>query len=127
MFENKKFFILGFARSGYACAKYLLGKNNDVLINDFKEEKFHNSDKINELKKLGCEFHFGDHLVNLDGFDYFIKNPGVKIDHELVLKARELGIPVINEVEMAYLMLPKDVTLISITGTNGKTTTTTLI
>ncbi|MEG1987453.1 MAG: UDP-N-acetylmuramoyl-L-alanine--D-glutamate ligase, partial [Bacilli bacterium] len=47
--------------------------------------------------------------------------------HKYVLKARELGIPVINEVEMAYQLLPKDITLIGITGTNGKTTTTTLI
>ena len=55
-----------------------------------------------------------------------IKNPGVPIDHKYVLKARELGIEVINEVEMAYRLLPKEVNLISITGTNGKTTTTSL-
>jgi len=61
-----------------------------------------------------------------DSFDYLIKNPGVPIDHKYVLKARELGIEVINEVEMAYRLLPDDVKLIGITGTNGKTTTTTL-
>ncbi len=126
MFNNKKFFILGFARSGYSCAKYLLKNNNQVLINDLKEEKAHNQEQIKELKELGCHFHFGDHSVDLEGFDYFIKNPGVPIDHELVLKARELNIPVINEVELAYMVLPKDITLIGITGTNGKTTTTTL-
>jgi UDP-N-acetylmuramoylalanine--D-glutamate ligase len=55
-----------------------------------------------------------------------IKNPGVPIDHKYVLKCRELNIPVINEVEMAYRLLPKDVSIIGITGTNGKTTTTTI-
>ena len=126
MFENKKIFILGFARSGYEASKYLLKHNNKVLINDIKQEEYHDTDKINELKNLGCEFIFGTHNVDLSGFDYFIKNPGVPIDHELVLRAKELGIPVINEVEMAYHLLPDDITLIGITGTNGKTTTTTL-
>ena len=126
MFENKKIFILGFARSGYEASKYLLKHNNFVLINDLKEEKDHDQDKINELRELGCNFIFGTHDVNLVGYDYFIKNPGVPIDHDLVLKAKELGIPVINEVEMAYHLLPEDITLIGITGTNGKTTTTTL-
>ena len=126
MYTNKKIFILGFARSGYEASKYLLKNNNYVLINDKKEEKDHDINKINELKEMGCHFIFGTHDVELKDFDYFIKNPGVPIDHPLVLKARELGIPVINEVEMAYHLLPKNITLIGITGTNGKTTTTTL-
>ena len=126
MYENKKIFILGFARSGYEASKYLLKHNNFVLINDLKSEELHDQDKIKELKDLDCHFIFGTHDVNLVGYDYFIKNPGVAIDHPLVLKAKELGIPVINEVEMAYHLLPKDITLIGITGTNGKTTTTTL-
>jgi len=60
-------------------------------------------------------------------FDYLIKNPGVPIHHKYVEKARKIGVEVINEVEMAYRLLPSDVKLIGITGTNGKTTTTTLI
>lgn len=64
-----------------------------------------------------------------NSFSYLIKNPGVPIDHKYVLKAKELNIPVINEVEMAYELIPKDknIKIIGITGTNGKTTTTTLI
>ena len=61
-----------------------------------------------------------------DSFDYVIKNPGIRNDHKYVVKALELGIEVINEAEMAYRLLPDDVILIGITGTNGKTTTTTL-
>ena len=84
---------------------------------------------VDELKELGVHLVFGSHPDDLldTSFDYLIKNPGVPIDHKYVLKAKELNIPVINEVEMAYHLLPKNVDIIGITGTNGKTTTTTII
>lgn len=128
MFQNKKILILGMARSGYEAAKYLSKLDNIVVLNDGKEEKKQNEAQVNELKSLGVELIFGSHPDQLldSSFDYLIKNPGVPIDHKYVLKAKELGIEVINEVEMAYRMLPRDVTLVGITGTNGKTTTTTL-
>ena len=77
---------------------------------------------------MGVTLIFGSHPDDLldDSFYYLIKNPGIPIDHKYVLKARELNIEVINEAEMAYRLLPDSVTLIGITGTNGKTTTTTL-
>ena len=128
MFENKKVFILGLARSGFAAAKYLIKHNNEVVLNDGKEEDKLDKNQIEELKSLGVKLIFGSHPDDiLDGsFDYLIKNPGVPIDHKYVLKARELGIEVINEAEMAFRLLPEGVKLIAITGTNGKTTTTTL-
>ncbi|MBQ6539319.1 MAG: UDP-N-acetylmuramoyl-L-alanine--D-glutamate ligase [Bacilli bacterium] len=128
MFDNKKILILGFARSGYDSAKYLIDHNNQVIVNDGGSEEKHDKDKMNELKEKGVQFIFGSHPDDLldDSFDYLIKNPGVPIDHKYVLKARELGVEVLNEAEMSYRLLPDDVTLIGITGTNGKTTTTTL-
>ena len=131
MFENNKILILGFARSGYEAAKFLAKRGNIVILNDAKEEEKQDKDKVEELKKLGVNFIFGSHPDDLldSSFDYLIKNPGVPIDHKYVLKARELGIEVINEVEMAYRLISKDknIKVIGITGTNGKTTTTTLI
>ena len=131
MFEHQKVLILGFARSGYEVAKLLRSRGNHVIVNDGKPEEKHDSAKIQELKDLGVEFVFGSHPDNLldNSFQYLIKNPGVPIDHSYVLKARDLGIEVINETELAYRLLPKDknIKLIGITGTNGKTTTTTLI
>lgn len=131
MFENKKILILGFARSGYEAAKVLIKRGNQVIINDGKACQDSDKERFEELKKLGVEFLFGEHPDDFfnENFDYLIKNPGVPIDHKYVLKARELHIPVINETEMAYQLLPKDknIKLIAITGTNGKTTTTTLI
>ena len=128
MFENKKILILGFARSGYDAAKYLINKNNKVIVTDKKEIK---DEKYNELKKLGVEFVFNNEDSDLldNTFDYLIKSPGVTIDHPYVLKANELSVEVINEVEMAYRIIRKEhnIKLIAITGSNGKTTTTTLI
>ena len=131
MFEHQKILILGFARSGYEVAKVLANRGNIVIVNDGKEEEKHDTAKVEELKQLGVEFVFGSHPDELldDSFHYLMKNPGVPIDHPYVLKANELGIEVINETEMAYRLLPSDqnIKLIGITGTNGKTTTTTLI
>ena len=128
MFEKKKILILGMARSGYQVAKFLAKRENTVVLNDGKEERFHNSEQVKELKELGVELIFGSHPEGLldNSFDYLIKNPGVPIDHPYVIEAKNREIEVINEVEMAFQLLPKDITLIGITGTNGKTTTTTL-
>lgn len=128
MFENKKILILGFARSGYEAAKFLISRGNKVILNDSKSEDKQDLQKKKELEDLGVKFIFGSHPDDLldDTFDYLIKNPGVPIDHKYVLKARELGVEVINEVEMAARLLPAGVKLVGITGTNGKTTTTTL-
>ena len=126
MFKNKKILILGMARSGVAAAKLLIKRNNIVVINDLKDD--HDKKIIKELKDLGCKLVLGSHPYDLldDSYNYLIKNPGIRDDHKIVVQAKELGIPVINEVELAFDLLPKDVTLIGITGTNGKTTTTTL-
>ena len=126
MFENKKIFILGMARSGYQAARVLAKRGNTIVLND----KNANQDKnhIKELEDLGVKVILGDHPDDIldESFDYLIKNPGVHFDHKYLKYAEEHGIKVINEIEMAYHLLPKGVKLIAITGTNGKTTTTSL-
>jgi UDP-N-acetylmuramoylalanine--D-glutamate ligase len=125
MFENKKIFILGMARSGYEAAKLLANKNT-ILLTDMKEQDEAN---VKELKELGVQVVITEDPINLldNSYDYVIKNPGIRNDHELVLKAQKLNIKVINEVEMAYHFLPKGTSIIGITGSNGKTTTSTII
>lgn len=127
MFKNNKILILGFARSGYEAAKLLIERDNEVILNDAKTS--HDENQIKELEEKGVKLILGSHPDDLldTSFDYLIKNPGVPIDHKYVLKAKELNIEVINEVEMAYRLFPEGIKLIAITGTNGKTTTTTLI
>ena len=127
MFENNNIVILGMARSGYEVAKYLAKRHNKITINDLNTNQ--NEEHIKELEKLGVKIVLGSHpddLINKD-VNYLIKNPGVPIDHKYVLKAKELGIEVLNEVEVSARLMRKDIHLIGITGTNGKTTTTTII
>ena len=128
MFENKKVVVLGLARSGEAASKFLRKRGCDVTAVDKVET--YDEKVLDELESLGINVIIGsqpDDLID-SSVDYLIKNPGVPIDHKYVLKCKELGIPVINEVEMAYRCIPKDknIKILSITGSNGKTTTTTL-
>ena len=125
MLENKKIFILGMARSGYEVSK-LLSKNNEIVVTDSKEQE---EDKIKELESLGIKFIKTDNPDELldESFDLLIKNPAVFPNHKCVLKARDLNIEVVNEMEVAFHYITKDVKLIGVTGSNGKTTTVSLI
>jgi len=126
MFENKKIFILGMARSGYEAAKLLSDYNNEILVTDMNEQ---DEKQVKELEEKGVKIVITSDPVPLldNSYDYVIKNPGIKYDNPLVVKAKELGIKVINEVEMAYSFLNKDINIIGVTGSNGKTTTVNLI
>ena len=122
MYKNKKIFVLGMGRSGVAVSKFL-STQNQILLTDISCE---NTELINELENLGINVIITKHqkeLIN-ENFDLLIKNPGIRPDNQVVLKAKELNIPVINEVEVSYNYLPEDVTIVGITGSNGKTTTT---
>ena len=126
MFENKKIFILGMARSGYEAAKVLAKRKNTIVLNDMNNNQ--DASHIKELEDLGVKVILGSHPDDIldESFDYIVKNPGVKFDHKYLIYAKEHNIKVINEIEMAYHLLPKGVRLAAITGTNGKTTTTSL-
>ena len=126
MFENKKIFIIGMARSGYHAARILAKRNNEIVLTDTNPNQ--DESHIKELKKLGVKLFLGNDPDDLldESFDYIVKNPGVKFDNKYLKYAEKHNIKVINEIEMAYHLLPKGVKLIAITGTNGKTTTTTL-
>ena len=126
MYENKKIFILGMARSGYEVAKFLSKYNNEILITDMNEQDINH---VYELETLGVKVVITKDPLNLldESYDAVVKNPGIKYDHPLVQKAHELNIEVINELEVAYSFLPANVDIIGVTGSNGKTTTVTLI
>ena len=125
MFENKKIFVFVMARSGYEVSKLLAKYNNEIILVDKKEQE---QEKIRELENLNIKVYIDEDASKYldETFDYVIKNPGISNEHELVKKAESLGISVINEIEVAYHFLPK-VKLICVTGSNGKTTTTTII
>lgn len=125
MIENKKILVLGMARSGYAVAK-LLANKNEIIITDRNDS---DTEHIEELERLGVKFIksvTGEEILDKT-FDLVIKNPGIEPKQACVVKANNLNIPIVNEMEVAYHYLPKNVTIIGITGSNGKTTTTTIL
>lgn len=124
--ENKKILILGMARSGYEVAKLLSKGNNEILITDQKDQ---DEIKVQELASLGIKFIKTTEPEALldETFNILIKNPAVFPYHPCVEKAKSLNIPVVNEMEVAYHYIKYPVKIVGITGSNGKTTTTTLI
>lgn len=124
--KNSKIFVLGMARSGYEVSKYLSRYNNEIIVTDAKEQ---DRDKVKELESLGVKVVITDKPANFidETFDLVIKNPGIKYTNPLVVKANSLGIAVVNEMEVASYFFPKNLQVIGVTGSNGKTTTTNLI
>ena len=125
MIENKKILVLGLSKSGLAVSKLLAAKN-EVIATDQKEQSL---DTLKELEKLNVKFRqsaTGEEILD-DSFAVLVKNPGIEPHHPCVQKALSLNIPIVNEMEVAYHYLPKSVKIIGITGSNGKTTTTTML
>ncbi|NMF10500.1 UDP-N-acetylmuramoyl-L-alanine--D-glutamate ligase [Enterococcus sp. 105332] len=123
-YENKKVLVLGLAKSGVSAAKLLHELGALVTVNDGKP--FDENPEAQELLSLGIKVITGSHPIELldEEFSLMVKNPGIPYSHPLVTKAQEMGIPVITEVELAYEVA--ECPIIGITGTNGKTTTTTM-
>ncbi len=126
MYNNKKVLVLGLARSGFSVAKLLVKQGAQVTINDVDNE--HDENVIKVLEKLGVTLILGSHPVDLlnESFDLIVKNPGIPLTHAYVRQAKQKEIEITTEVEVAYNCM-SDANYIAITGTNGKTTTSTLI
>lgn len=126
MYENKKILILGAAKSGVAVAKLLVGKNNEIILSDLKELP---SSTAQELEDMGIKIMITLNQCDLidSSYDLVIKNPAIMMTSEITKKLNKLHIRAENEMEVAYHFLPENVTIIGVTGSNGKTTTTTII
>lgn len=125
-YYKKNILVLGMGKSGLAAAKLLKILGADVLVNDNKLYPENHEDMI-FLQKLSIKTITGYHpddLIN-NNIDLIIKNPGIPYHITPIRKAIDLGIPVITEIELAYDFIKTDI--ISITGSNGKTTTTSLV
>ncbi|UTE71179.1 UDP-N-acetylmuramoyl-L-alanine--D-glutamate ligase [Rossellomorea marisflavi] len=124
-FKHKKVLVLGLAKSGVTAASLLHKLDAFVTVND--QKPLSENPAAQGLLQEGIKVITGSHPIELmdEGFQYVIKNPGIPYTNPLIQKALEKGIPVLTEVELAYLISEAD--MIGITGTNGKTTTTTLL
>ena len=124
-FANEKVLVLGLAKSGESAARLLDKLGAIVTVNDGKP--FEENPAAQSLLEEGIKVVTGGHPLELldEEFELMVKNPGIRYDNPMVKKALEKKIPVITEVELAYLI--SDAPIIGITGSNGKTTTTTMI
>jgi UDP-N-acetylmuramoylalanine--D-glutamate ligase len=124
-FYKKNVLIVGLARSGSAAAKLLHQLGANVTVTD--KTPFEENIIAKELHQLGIEVICGGHpdeLLDRD-FSFMVKNPGIPYHAPFIRLAQEKEIPIYTEVEVASLVTNSKI--IGITGTNGKTTTTTLI
>ncbi|GFH42408.1 UDP-N-acetylmuramoylalanine--D-glutamate ligase [Lactococcus hodotermopsidis] len=124
-FENKKVLVLGLAKSGESAARVLSRLGAIVTVNDGKP--FDENPAAQDLLAEGIKVVTGGHPLALldEAFELMVKNPGIPYENPMVVRAIEKKIPIITEVELAYLI--SESPIIGITGSNGKTTTTTLI
>ena len=124
-FVDKQVIVLGAGISGFAVAKLARKLGAHVVLSDTKTEDKIKFD-LNELRACGVKVVLGPQQDSLlTGLDYLILSPGVPIAIPLVAKAKQLGVEIMSEVEVAYRLA--QVPIYAITGTNGKTTTTTLL
>ena len=124
-FKNKKVLVLGLAKSGESAARLLDRLGAIVTVNDGKA--FEENPAAQSLLEEGIKVVTGGHPLELldEDFAVMVKNPGIPYTNPMVERALEKGIPVLTEVELAYLI--SEAPIIGITGSNGKTTTTTMI
>lgn len=124
-FNGQRVLVLGLAKSGFAAAELLHSLGAVVLVNDASPEDGNEDALI--LRSKGVEVICGSHPQDLldREFDLIIKNPGIPYHNNVLQQALQQNIPIWTEIELAYLV--SEAPIVAITGSNGKTTTTTLL
>ena len=122
--EGKRVLLIGLAKTGISTIKFLSGKGAKITVNDIKS-KDQVKDILEELAELDVEYIFGSHPDEIEGIELVVMSPGVPVDIPIVESLRSKGTEVISEIELAYRF--SRAPFVGITGTNGKTTTTSLV
>ncbi len=124
-YEGKRVLVVGMARSGVAAAQLLVKHGAKVVVNDSKtgEEL---GEAVAPLMSLPVEWALGRPAADcLDGIDVLVISPGIPDTAPFVEEARRRGVSVTGELELAYRLSPGE--MVAVTGTNGKTTTVSLL
>lgn len=121
----KNVLLIGLAKTGVSTIKYLSKMGSNVVVNDIKTKE-DLKEILEDLKEIeNIEYILGKHIENVENIDLVVVSPGVPLDLPFIKNIKE-KVEIIGEVELSYRLsnLPK---IIGITGTNGKTTTTSLV
>jgi len=124
-YKDKKILIIGLGKSGVGAISPLI--NNGAILSVYDKKNIEDVDKevIELFTRNNIETFLGYEPKNMKIFDLLIISPGVPLDLKFISEARDLGIEIIGELELAYQFSKGK--FVAITGTNGKTTTTTLV
>jgi len=124
-YKGKRVLIVGFGKSGASAAKYLVKQGASVTVTDLKQ-RMELADSLKVVGDAKIEYDLGRHSIHLFlSCDLIVVSPGVPLNIKPLEEAREKNIPITTEVEIAAVALKEP--LVAVTGTNGKTTSTTLI
>ena len=123
--ENKKVLIVGMGKSGIAAAQAMLRLGAKVFVQDSKPVSDIEPQLANFLTSRDVKCYFGEKPACLDEIDMMILSPGVPLEVDFVQEAMAKGVEVAGELEVAFRV--GNGNYVAITGTNGKTTTTTLV
>lgn len=123
--KSKKVLVIGMGKSGLESAKFLKNKGAELYIQDNKTMEEFDEDTQKTIEDLNGELYLNEMPDNLTEMDMIVVSPGVPADIPLIKEAKEANVKVIGELELAYLFSKGS--FVAITGTNGKTTTTTLV
>ena len=118
-YKNKVFLVYGLAKSGIAAAKLLLSLKASVILHD-RDEGVYKKQEVIALLECGAQIYDGT-----QGFYAAVVSPGVPIDDDFLVNVKRGGGKIIGELELGSLLLSAPI--IAVTGTNGKTTVTTML
>jgi UDP-N-acetylmuramoylalanine--D-glutamate ligase len=123
---EKNVLVVGLGESGLAAAQWLVRKGSQVTVSETRKKADFNKESVDDLLRSGVKLEFGGHRIKtfLES-DLIVVSPGIALDIKPLSQARDQGVPIIGEIELAsrYLKTP----CIAVTGTNGKSTVVHLI
>ena len=125
-FKDKKITVVGMGRSGMAAVRVLHQMGAAVTANDSKNAEMIDQDWLQYLEKEEIAAEFGC-VPSLEGTEMLVLSPGVPTSLPFVEEAQQKGIEIVGEMELAYRLAAPGSVFLGITGTNGKTTTTSLV
>lgn len=123
--RNKRVLVVGMGKSGIAAVQAMLKLGADVSVQDSKEAENIDGQLLTFLEGKGVKCYFHEIPKNIENFDMLILSPGVNPELPFIREAEKDGAEIIGELEIAYRIARGS--FVAITGTNGKTTTTTLV